>query len=684
MIENYANKLDVRLGIRMTRMFAIASVLLFVLLAATSSLAQITSTIHGQIKDQQGLALPDAGVIVTSKALGISHAIKSDASGSFVLAGLPAASYEIEVSKVGFATKKVRLELTVNQDVTTSIELAVASMKTEVSVSADMVAFLETTTSSTGSTINPVDIESQPLNGRNYLDLMQLIPGVIVNSQNDQGNDDSVPVLGQRGNNAQFLIDGMPNNDSMNGGASSQFNQDAILEFQVLTAGYKAEFGHGSGGVINVISKSGTNNWHGLASSFYRNSHLDSSNSNLVNNGSVPFLQRWDPTFQFGGPIKKDKIFMFGAVERIMESRQLNWQFPPGTPATIEQIESPYNYHTLDNETRARVRLDEQTGNHRFSEQVNLTNSHNNNYNPLWASTSLPSTRTNFSARNLMLGLSDTATLGGQSNPFLLNYFIQYRDEPNVQQPSHPTAGIPITNDNLFSSLTTGDLFGDQGQIIYGPGFNSIPIHQKYWAAGANVGRRFGQHTLKLGWNFERSMVDGNEAITYYNQLFSLESDLPIYTPIESGLYYLNVEGSPALSHIGLRNNYDGLFLQDDWQVGHNLTLNFGLRWDYDSTFANNNISPRLGLAYQVTPKTVVRASWGRFYDHFRMGLARDVATVWRCHHLPVKVPVVPAALLREPKHPHRRSCLNRQKCPMRRSEHDGCANRLVRFSMFI
>ena len=196
MIENYANKLDVRLGIRMTRMFAIASVLLFVLLAATSSLAQITSTIHGQIKDQQGLALPDAGVIVTSKALGISHAIKSDASGSFVLAGLPAASYEIEVSKVGFATKKVRLELTVNQDVTTSIELAVASMKTEVSVSADMVAFLETTTSSTGSTINPVDIESQPLNGRNYLDLMQLIPGVIVNSQNDQGNDDSVPSSG--------------------------------------------------------------------------------------------------------------------------------------------------------------------------------------------------------------------------------------------------------------------------------------------------------------------------------------------------------------------------------------------------------------------------------------------------------------------------------------------------------
>ena len=626
MIESYSNRLDVSWGTRRTRMFAMASVLLFVLLAATSSPAQITSTIHGQIKDQQGLALPDAAVIITSQALGISHTIKSDASGSFVVAGLPAASYEIEVSKAGFATKKVRLELTVNQDVTTSIELSVASMKTEVSVSADMVAFLETTTSSTGSTINPVDIESQPLNGRNYLDLMQLVPGVIVNSQQDSGTDDAVPVLGQRGNNAQFLIDGMPNNDGMNGGASSQFNQDAILEFQVLTAGYKAEFGHGSGGVINVISKSGTNDWHGLASAFYRNHHLDSSNSDLVNNGAVPFLQRWDPTFQFGGPIKKDKIFMFAAAERIMEDRHLDWQFPVATPPIIVQVESPFNGNTLDNETRARVRLDEQTGNHRFSEQMNLTNSHLNDYNPLGAGFSLPSTRTNFSSRNLMLGVSDTATLGSQTNPFLLNYFIQFRDNPTYQAPTWPKAGIPFTYDNLFSSLQTGDVFGDLGTIQYGPGFNDIPIRQKYWAAGANVGRRFGQHTLKLGWNFERTMVDGTEAITYFNQLFSLASDLPIYTPLESGLYYLNVEGSPASSHIGLRNNYDGLFLQDDWQVAHNLTLNFGLRWDYDSTFANNNISPRVGFAYQPTPKTVIRASWGRFYDHFRMGMARDVA----------------------------------------------------------
>ena len=167
----------------------------------------------------------------------------------------------------------------------------------------------------------------------------------------------------------------MPNTDDMNGGPAAQFNQDAILEFQVLTAGYKAEFGHGSGGVINVVSKSGTNNWHGLGSAFLRTSLLDSSNASQVNGGNVPFLKRWDPSFQFGGPIMKDKVFMFAAIERIMESRALNFQFPDGTPLSLQQLENSFNGHTLDNETRMRTRFDEGLGHHRLTEQVNFANS---------------------------------------------------------------------------------------------------------------------------------------------------------------------------------------------------------------------------------------------------------------------------------------------------------------------
>src|SRR5947208_14504384 len=103
-------------------------------------------------------------------------------------------------------------------------------------------------------------------------------------------------------------MDGMPSLDDVNGGAAAQFNQDSILEFPVLTCSYKAEFGHGSAGVINLVSKTGTNDWHGGLSFFHRNYKLDSSDSSKVLTGEVPFLLRWDPSAQFGGPRLRDKI----------------------------------------------------------------------------------------------------------------------------------------------------------------------------------------------------------------------------------------------------------------------------------------------------------------------------------------------------------------------------------------
>src|SRR5204863_6429049 len=111
----------------------------------------------------------------------------------------------------------------------------------------------------------------------NYLDLLQLVPGVAVSRQVDEGTDRAVPILGERGGNAIFLIDGLPNSNAVDGGAAAPFDQDSILEFQVLTSGYKAEFGHGAGGVVNVVTKSGTAQWHGRFSFFHRNSALDPS-----------------------------------------------------------------------------------------------------------------------------------------------------------------------------------------------------------------------------------------------------------------------------------------------------------------------------------------------------------------------------------------------------------------------
>jgi hypothetical protein len=300
----------------------------FLLVFAASPHAQTTSVVEGKVTDQQGLAIAGAKVQIENATLGVDRRTFSSMDGSYRIQGLPAGEYVATVAKTNFATETARnLELTVNSAATLNIVLKVGSQIETIEV-AGTASLLQSVTSSTDATILPEQIDQMPINGRNYLDLLQLVPGVAINRQQDPSLDSATPILGERGGNAVFLIDGMPNRDEVNGGAAAQFNQDSILEFQVITGGYEAEFGHGSGGVINVVSKSGTNDWHGGASLFHRNYELDSSDSPLVLAGKTPFLLRYDAGAQIGGPISKDKVFFFGSAERILESRQLNFQFP--------------------------------------------------------------------------------------------------------------------------------------------------------------------------------------------------------------------------------------------------------------------------------------------------------------------------------------------------------------------
>jgi hypothetical protein len=145
---------------------------------------------------------------------------------------------------------------------------------------------------------------------------------------------------------------------------------------------------------------------------------------------------------------------------------------------------------------------------------------------------------------------------------------------------------------------------------------------------GANFTKQVGRHAWMFGWDFQRTRVDGKEAANLLNQLFATTGDVGTFGPIDAGVYFLNQQGglTPQDNLIRLRNSYNGAFVQDDWKIHRNLTLNLSARWDYDSQFPNRtDFSPRLGFAWSITPKTVLRASWGLFYDHFRLGLARDI-----------------------------------------------------------
>lgn len=617
------------------RLSSAATVLLLGLLALPhAARAQTTSTIEGAVTDKQGLGVSGAEVRAEGSTAAISRAVATDASGAYQIAGLPAGVYKLTVTRKGFGTRIFEgLELTLNRTLKFDVKLEVGEVQERVEVSSE-IPLLDTTSSSTGATIVPQQIEDMPINGRNYLDLLQLVPGVAINRQSDLGSDNATNVLGERGNNTGFLIDGLPNQNEFAGGPASQFNQDTISEFQVITTGYKAEFGHASGGVVNVITKSGNNDLHGLASVYHRNSAFDSSD--IPGNDTVPYLLRWDYDAALGGPIVRDKVFWFASAENIHENRQLNFAPPPGLPQFLIDNEQTFNEPTTNREARAFVKFDQVLGQHHLSEQMNYTNVHVNSTNPLSLSTSLPSTRTNLGDRNLLLGFSDLATLGDSSNPFILSLRGQYRDASTLTSPAHPEAG-PNTFFNLFSGYssfsngtTTGpfSIFGDLGQPSFGAAFTPSAINQKYGTFGASLAKTVGRHTVKFGWDFEHTQVDGTEASLQQNQLFATEADYLQFGPIDAGFFLLLTDGglTPEANQIRLRNNYDGFWIQDDWKIRHNLTINGGLRWDYDSAFdKKDNFSPRVGFAWSVTPKTVVRGSFGFFYDRFRLGLVRDI-----------------------------------------------------------
>lgn len=601
-------------------LLAIALLLVF----AGAAPAQTTSTIQGVVTDAQGLPVSGAELRLSGDTLATNRSIASDDSGNFRFPALPPGVYTLNVSRSGFATRVFNeLDLTLNRVLTFNVTLGVGKVEEVVNVSADL-PLLETSSSTEGRTILPQEIVNMPINGRNYLDLLQLVPGVAINRQADANSDTATPILGERANNTGFLIDGIPNQNELTGGAASQFNQDTISELQVVTTGYKAEFGHASGGVVNVITKSGANTLHGLASAYHRNSTFDSSD---ISGQDVPYLLRWDYDLAAGGPVIRDKFFWFASAERIHENRQLNFTDPPGTPQFILDKEVTFDEPTTDRETRLFGRLDQVFHNHHLTEEVNYTNLHINSTNPLSDSTFLPSTRTNLGDRNLLIGLSDTVTLGNPSSPFVVSLRGQYRREPTLSSPAHPEAG-PNTIFNVFSSLSTGLIFGDVATPQYGATFTPANLDQKYGTFGASIAKTLGRHTVKFGWDFERTQVDGVEASAEQDQLFATQADYEQFGPINAGFFLLLTTGglTPQANNIKLRNNYNGLYLQDDWKIFRNLTINAGLRWDYDSEFKKqDNIAPRFGFAWSITPKTVIRGSWGLFYDHFRLGIARDI-----------------------------------------------------------
>ncbi len=609
------------------------SLFVFLILTVHAMGQTTTSTIEGTVVDINGAVIPGAEVKAVSKAFGTERTIVTGSDGKFRIVSLQAGTYMLTFTKTGFAPRASEIELALNKTVTFDVQLAVGTVGGDIVTVSSDIPLLSTDSPATGTTVTPRQIQELPVNGRNYLDLLQLVPGTAINRQADPEGDAANPVLGERSGNNNFFIDGHPNKDTVNGGAAAPFNQETISEFQVVTAGYKAEFGQASGAIVNVITKSGGNRFHGVGSFFVRSDALDSSNSLDPAKTEAPYLRRYDYSVAGGGPIIKDRFFFFGSAERIMEDRQIDFNYPPLGNDTLNQlirgIESEYDTPSEFRETRFFLKLNQELGRHSLSQQFNYTNGSIYNYAPLSAGNSLPSTRTDRGSRNLMLGFADTMLLGDPTDPWILTLRGGYRGEPSDIRPAHPETGggtvlvpypVPVTSPFQIP--------GPLGTASFGNNQTTSMLDQKYTSLSAIANKRFGDHDVKFGWSYMHTKVDGIDSRTLANQLYATIPDILAFAPAEAGIRLLLDTGgvTPADDEIHLLNHYNGLFVQNDWRIRPNLTLSLGVRWEMDSEFeARKNFAPRLGATWGVTPKTVIRGQFGIFYDQFRLGIARNV-----------------------------------------------------------
>src|SRR3954447_2299862 len=301
----------------------LAMIVLCSLVASSTAFAQQTSgNITGRIVDAQGAAVPGVTVTARSPQTGFVRTDVSDGEGIYRLTALPVGGYDVTAELPGFSTYS-RKEVIVNVAQTTdlNVELKLAGVSESVNVAAE-VPMVKTTDSSVGGVVDVTKIESLPLNGRQFANLAATIPGVGLGFHSDptKSAQSSPQIAGGSGRNVHYQIDGGDNNDDTVGGLLQLYPLEAIQEFNFITQRYKAEYGRSNGGVMNIVTKSGTNQWQGSFFTSFRDDSMNAkSQTEKLNKIAKQDYQRYQYGGSVGGPVVKNKVHYFGAFERTQQ-----------------------------------------------------------------------------------------------------------------------------------------------------------------------------------------------------------------------------------------------------------------------------------------------------------------------------------------------------------------------------
>jgi hypothetical protein len=723
----------------------------FFLLIRQSAFAQgaATGDLHVSVKDPKGNVVTNATVTVRDEAKGLERDGSSDGQGGYSVRQLVPGSYNVTVNAPGFGkVEAAGVAITVGGMAELPVTLSIAGGKeiVEVSSQADIV---ETSRSSTTDTIGQRRIDNLPINGRNYINFTLTDSQVVRDNAPNTGAapTSGLNISGQRARSNLVNVDGADATDNSVNGVRSTVSQEAVQEFQIITNSYAAEYGRASGGVVNIITRSGSNDFHGDVYGYLRNRNFQAVNP--FSTTSNPAYTRVQGGLAFGGPIKKDKTYYYFAYETTRRHEtgfssigQGNFGLtnvdvspilgapagffpdiqatpdqaaflnnppnglPPGSlplyafmvgassgiavngtypswfaglgpalvPAGLQQFPSSCNPSFAFIATFAPYC----TG---LPASFQTLASQQGNF-PVFEGTSLYSLRIDHNVSNsnrltLRGNVSPSTVTGievsGQDQPFGQNAYSRtsqqtYRDIAGVAQDTW-TLGNNKVNEFRFQFARRGLSYfyntaipGGSDPAVNIPGYayfgrepySYIQRVEKRYQFTDNFSWTLGRHDTKFGGDFNYLPLKATFTVNYggvydFGNQNLFGSPFPIFSPVQAyGLGmpgdFIQGLGSPSDS---FSNKPLGLFWQDSWRVRHNLTLNYGVRYDveFPPKFKpptglalpayqalglqkgiqtdKNNIQPRFGLAWDPRGdgKTVVRASYGMFYDHPLLGL---------------------------------------------------------------